>query len=72
MSYVYLQMPIGENGLGIPTIMYVCIPFGRGYFKARGVQKDSVPDMIKIELTYVPIKAGIVYPDVNRHLYGPG
>ena len=33
-------------------------------FKARGVKKDSVPDMIKVELTYVPIKGGIVYSNV--------
>ena len=28
--------------------------------------------MIKVERTYVPIKSGIVYPDVNRFLYHPG
>ena len=53
-------------------LLYVCIPFGRVYFKARSVKKDSVPDMIKVELTYIPIKGGIVYPDVNRFLYSPG
>ena len=50
MSCVYLQMLIGWDGLGI------CLPIGRVYFKARGVKKDSVPDMIKVKLTYVPIK----------------
>ena len=64
-----LWMPIGWNLLGMPTIVCVCIPFGRVYFKARGVKKDSVLDMIKVELTYVPIKGGIVYPDVNRFFY---
>ena len=32
------------------------LPFGRVYFKARGVKKDSVSDMIKVKDTYVPIK----------------
>ena len=49
----YLWMPIGWNWLGMPTIVCVCMPFGRVYFKARGVKKDSVPDMIKVELTYI-------------------
>ena len=56
IPYGYLWMPIGWNWLGMPTIIYVHIPLGRVYFKARGVRKDSVPDMIKVELTYVPIK----------------
>ena len=48
-----------------------------GHLKARGVKKESVPDMIMAELTYVPI-SGIVYSDVNRffivlrHLYSYG
>ena len=72
MPYVYLQMPIGWNGLDMPTIMCVCIPIGRVYFKVRGVKKDSVPDMIKVKLTYVPIKSWIIYPDVDTFFYGPG
>ena len=44
----------------------MCLPFGRVYFKAGGVKKDSVLDMIKVKMTYVPIKSWIVYPDVNR------
>ena len=66
MPYVCLQMPIGWNGLGMLTIMCVHIPIGRVYFKPRGVKKDSVPEMIKVELTYIPIKCGIVYPDIDR------
>ena len=64
----FLWLPIGWNGLGMPTIICVCIPIGRAYFKARGVKKDSVPYMIKVKLTYVPIMGGIGYPDVNRFL----
>ena len=59
MPYVYLWMPIGWNGLGM------CLPLGGVYFKARGVKKDSIPDMIKVKLTYFPIKSWIVYPDVD-------
>ena len=43
----------------------MCIHFGRAYFKARGIKKDSVPDMLEIELTNIPVKSGIVYPDVD-------
>ena len=59
MPYVYMQMPIGLNGLNMPTNMCVHMPIQRVYFKARSVKKDSVPDMIKVELTYVPIKGGL-------------
>ena len=44
---------------------------GIGYFKAQGVKKDSIADMIKIVLTNIPVKSGIVYPDVDCLLYGP-
>ena len=52
--------------------MCMCMPIGRVYFKAKGVKKDPVPDMKKVELTHVPIKGGIVYSDVNRFFYSPG
>ena len=53
-------------------IVWMHIPLGRVYFKARGVKKDSVPDMIKMELTNIPIESGIVYPDVDGFHYDPG
>ena len=65
IPYVYLQMPIGCNWF----VMH--IHMGRAYFKARGIKKDSVPDMIEIELTNILVKSGIVYPDVDGFLYGP-
>ena len=37
----------------MPIIVYVCIHLGIGYFKARGVKKDSIPYIIKIELTNI-------------------
>ena len=49
-------MPIGWNWLVVPIIVYVHIHLGRAYFKARGVKKDSVPDMIEIELTNIPVE----------------
>ena len=65
-------MPIGWNSLVMPIIMYVHIHLGRAYFKARGVKKDYVLDMIKIELTNISVKSGIVYPDVDGFPYDPG
>ena len=59
VPYVYLQMPIDWNWLVMPIIVYVCIHLWRGYFKARGDKKDSIPDMIKVELTNIPLKSGI-------------
>ena len=72
MPYGYVWMPIGWNGMGMPTNVCVCIHIGKVYFKARGVKNVSVPDMIKVQLTYVPIKDGIVYSDVNKFFYCPG
>ena len=56
----------------MPIIAYVCIHLGRAYFKARGIKRESVPDMIEIELTNIPVKSVNVYPDVDGYLYGPG
>ena len=72
VPYVYLWMPSGCNWLFMPIIEYVHIHFGRAYFKAMGVKKDCVPYMIKIELSNVPVKSRIVFPDVDGFLYGPG
>ena len=47
-------------------LLCVCIHLGRVYFKARGVKKGSVQDMIKIELTNISVKSGTVYPDVEH------
>ena len=50
----------------------MCIHLGRAYFKARGIKKDYVPNMIDIECTNILVKSGIVYHDVDGFLYGPG
>ena len=51
----------------MPIIVSVHIHLGRVYFKASGVKKDSDPDMTKIELSNIPVKSGIAYPDVVGH-----
>ena len=66
VSYVYLQMPTGWSWL----VMHIHL--GRAYFRARGIKKDSVPDMIEIEFPMFLLKSGIVYPDVDGFLFGPG
>ena len=48
-------MPISWIGLGMTIIVYVYMPLGRAYFKTRGVKKNSVPYIIEIVLTNVPI-----------------
>ena len=46
-------------------IVYVHKHLGIGYFKARGVKKDSIPEMIQIELSNIPVKIWTVYLDVD-------
>ena len=66
VPYVYMQMPIGWS------LSVMCIHLEKDYFKVRGIKKDSVPDMIGIELTNIPVKRGLVYHDVDGFHYGPG
>ena len=72
VPYAYLWMPIGWHWLVMAINVYVHIHLGIGYFKARGVKKDSIPDMIKIDLTNIPVKSGIVYPEVDCLFNDPG
>ena len=66
-------MPIGWNGVSMPTkLCSVCMPIRRVNFKVRGVKWDSVPYMMEIILTNIPINCGIVDCSVNRLLYCPG
>ena len=64
------RCPLVGIGWLCPLSCMCTIHLGRAYFKARSVKKDSVPDMIEIELTNIPVKSGIVYPDVDGFLYG--
>ena len=59
-----IQMPISWNGLSMPT--EGCsehIPIVIINFKVRGVKQDSVPYMMKVILTQIPIEFGAV--DLN-------
>ena len=51
MPYCSMHMPIGWNGLSIPTEgCSVWMPIVITSFKVRAVKKDSVPYMMKIIL----------------------
>ena len=41
------------------------IPLWNGYFKIGCTKEDPIPYVIKMELTYIPVKCGIIDPDVN-------
>ena len=46
-------MGVGLSGLGMPNgWCTLCIPI---YFKSWGIKKYSVPYMVQIELTYIPV-----------------
>ena len=55
VTYDYLQLAFGWIGLGLTIIVYVQLVLGRVKFKPRGVKKNSVPYMIKVVLTNIPI-----------------
>ena len=62
-------MSIGWNGLSMPTEGWsVCMPIVITNFKVRGVKQDSVPYMMKIILTHIPIQCGVVDPNVYQFL----
>ena len=35
------------------------------YFKIRGTKEDPIPNVIKLELTYIPVEFWIIYPYVD-------
>ena len=73
MPYYSMQMPIGWNGLNMPTEgCSVCMPIVIINFKARSVKQDSVPYIMKIILTHIPSKCGVVDPNVYRFLNSSG
>ena len=58
VSYVYFLIPIELVGY---AYYCVCVNIlGIGYFKVRVVKKDSIPDIIKIELTNIYHLAGVL------------
>ena len=65
MPYCSVHMPIGWNGLSMPTeVCSVHMPIVITKFKARGVKQDSVPYIMKVILTQIPIECGVVHPNV--------
>ena len=65
MPYGSVQMPIGWNGLSMLTEgCSLCMPIVIINFKVRGVKKDSVPYMMKVIVTHIPIKCGVFDPNV--------
>ena len=47
----------------------LCMPI---YFEPWGIKKYSVPYKVQIELTYIPIKCGIVNPCIDGFLNSSG
>ena len=61
MPYCSMHMPIGWNGLSMPTEgCSVHMPIVTTNFKVRGVTQDSVLYMMKIILTHIPIECGLL------------
>ena len=73
MPYSSKHMPIGWNGLSMPSEMCsMCMSNVIINFKLRGVEQSSVPFMLKDICTHIPIECGIVDPYVYRLLSGSG
>ena len=71
MPYSYMHMSIGWNGLSMHTEgCSVCMPIIIINFKLRGVEQDSVPYIMKVVLTHIPIVCGVVDYYVYRFLTG--
>ena len=71
MPYCSMCMPIGWNGLSMPTDgCFVCMPVIITNSKQRGAEQDSVPYMMKVILADVPVECGVVDPNVYRFLNG--
>ena len=46
----------------------LCIPLWNGYCKIRGTKEDPIPNVIKLELTYIPVECWIIYLYVDWFL----
>ena len=54
-------MPIGWNGLGMPLKgCSVCMSIIITNFKVKGDEQDSVPYVMKVIFTHIPIECGVV------------
>ena len=65
MPYCSMHMPIGWNGLSMPTEgCSVHMPIVITNFKVRSVKQESVPYIMKVILTHIPIECRVVDPNV--------
>ena len=68
-----LHMPIGWEGLNMPADgCSVHMPIIITNSKLRGAEQDSVPYMMKVVLTNIPVEGGVVDPDIYRFLDSSG
>ena len=70
-----MHMPIGLEGLSMPTVgcsVYMHMPIIIINSKLRSAEQDSVPYMMKVIPTHIPIECGVVDPYVYRFLNGSG
>ena len=66
-------MPIGWERQSIPTDGYsVCMLFIIINSMLRGAEQSSVPYMMKVILSHIPIECGVVDTYVYRFLNGSG
>ena len=73
MSYSSMFMPTGWNGLSMSTEgCSVHMPIIIINSKLRGTEQDSVPYMMKVILTHIPVECWVVEPYVYRFLNGSG
>ena len=73
MPFYPMCMLIGWSGLSMPTERCsLQVPIIITNFNLRGVEQDSVPYMMKVILTHIPVEGGVVDPYVYRFLNGSG
>ena len=66
MFYCSMHMPMGWEGLSMPTDgCSVCIPIIIINSKLRGAKQHSVQYMVKVILTHIAFECGVVDPYVD-------
>ena len=70
--YFSIHMPIGWEGLSMPTDgCSLCVPISL-LILSTGVLNRTVPYMAKVILTHIPAECGVVDPYVDRFLNASG
>ena len=73
MFYCSMYMPIGWEGLSMPTdgcSMHMPIFIINSEY--RVAEQDFVPYMMKVILTHIPVECGVDDPYADRFLNGSG